>query len=56
MQALDEYVIRGVTHNIPFLRDVYEHKKFISGDITTAFIEEEYPGMSVCCVSECVSE
>jgi pyruvate carboxylase len=45
---VDECVIHGVTtHNIPFPRDVYEHKRSICGDITTAFIEE-YPGMSAC--------
>ena len=41
--ALDSYVIRGVRHNIPFLRELCDHEKFISGDITTKFIEEEYP-------------
>ena len=41
--ALDSYVIRGVTHNINFLRSLVEHPKYISGDITTAFIPEEYP-------------
>ena len=41
--ALDSYVIRGVTHNVNFLRSLLEHPRFISGDITTAFIPEEYP-------------
>lgn len=41
--ALDSYVIRGVRHNIPFLRELCDHERFISGDITTKFIEEEYP-------------
>jgi pyruvate carboxylase len=37
---VDECVIHGVTtHHIPFPRDVYEHKRSISGDITTTFIE-----------------
>ena len=42
-QALDEYVIRGVTHNINFLRSLCDHPRFIRGDLTTAFIPEEYP-------------
>jgi len=42
-EALDSYVIHGVKHNIPFLRALCDHPKFISGDITTKFIEEEYP-------------
>jgi len=42
-EALDSYVIHGVNHNIPFLRELCDHPKFISGDITTAFIEQEYP-------------
>ncbi|KJE98456.1 propionyl-CoA carboxylase subunit alpha [Capsaspora owczarzaki ATCC 30864] len=42
-EALDSYVIRGVTHNIPILRDMIDHPRFISGDISTKFIQEEYP-------------
>lgn len=41
--ALDAYVIRGVGHNIPFLRDLCAHPRFIAGNLTTAFIKEEYP-------------
>jgi propionyl-CoA carboxylase alpha chain len=41
--ALDAYVITGVGHNIPFLRDLTEHSRFISGNISTQFIGEEYP-------------
>lgn len=42
-RALDTYRIDGVEHNISFLRSVMDHKRFISGDISTKFIEEEYP-------------
>ncbi|KAF0853067.1 mitochondrial propionyl-CoA carboxylase alpha subunit [Andalucia godoyi] len=42
--ALDQYVIQGVTHNIPFLRDVMDHKRYKDGRIDTKFIEVEYPG------------
>jgi len=41
--ALDSFEIEGIGHNIPFLAAVMDHPKFISGDMTTAFIEEEYP-------------
>ena len=42
-QALDEYYIRGVSHNISFLNAVMSHPRFKAGDLTTHFIEEEYP-------------
>ncbi|KAJ3212753.1 hypothetical protein HDU82_007134 [Entophlyctis luteolus] len=41
--ALDRYVIKGVTHNIPLLRDVISHPRFASGKISTKFLAEEYP-------------
>ncbi|XP_037126748.1 propionyl-CoA carboxylase alpha chain, mitochondrial isoform X1 [Syngnathus acus] len=41
--ALDNYVIRGVTHNIPLLREIITHPRFISGDISTNFLPEIYP-------------
>ncbi len=40
--ALDAFTMRGIGHNIPFLSAVMEHDRFISGNITTAFIEDEY--------------
>ncbi|MBC6411423.1 MAG: acetyl/propionyl/methylcrotonyl-CoA carboxylase subunit alpha, partial [Hyphomonadaceae bacterium] len=42
-QALDVFEIDGIGHNIPFLQAVYDHDRFIRGDISTAFIAEEYP-------------
>nr|WP_111298868.1 acetyl/propionyl/methylcrotonyl-CoA carboxylase subunit alpha [Paracoccus saliphilus] len=41
--ALDEFEVEGIGHNLPFLAAVMDHPKFVSGDITTAFIAEEYP-------------
>jgi propionyl-CoA carboxylase alpha chain len=41
--ALDGFEMEGIGHNLPFLAAVYDHAKFTSGNITTAFIEEEYP-------------
>ena len=40
--SLDNFEIEGVGHNLPFLSAVMGHPRFFSGDITTAFIEEEY--------------
>lgn len=40
--ALDDFVMGGIGHNIPFLSAVMEHDRFISGDISTAFIDEEF--------------
>ncbi len=41
--ALDAFEVEGIGHNLPFLAAVYDHEKFTSGNMTTAFIEEEYP-------------
>jgi propionyl-CoA carboxylase alpha chain len=41
--ALDQFVIRGVTNNIPFLSALMAHPKFVSGEISTNTIAEEYP-------------
>ncbi len=41
--ALDAFEVEGIGHNLPFLAAVYDHPKFTSGEMTTAFIEEEYP-------------
>ena len=41
--ALDRFEVEGIGHNLPFLSAVMDHPRFVAGDITTAFIEEEYP-------------
>lgn len=41
--ALDGFEVEGIAHNLPFLSAVMDHEKFTSGNMTTAFIEEEYP-------------
>lgn len=41
--ALDQYYIRGITHNIPFLAALMKHPRFNEGRLTTGFIEEEFP-------------
>lgn len=52
--ALDAYVIRGVNHNVSFLRDLTDHPRFKSGVINTSFIAKEYPRVRAqCCVVLC---
>ena len=42
-RALDSYVIRGVTHNIPILREIMSQKRFQDGALTTKYLPEEFP-------------
>ncbi|WP_420568178.1 acetyl-CoA carboxylase biotin carboxylase subunit [Thalassovita sp.] len=41
--ALDSFELEGIGHNLPFVSAVMDHPIFIAGDMTTAFIEEQYP-------------
>jgi propionyl-CoA carboxylase alpha chain len=41
--ALGSYAIGGVSHNISFLETIMHNAKFISGDLSTSFIKEEFP-------------
>ncbi|MDX5357709.1 MAG: biotin/lipoyl-binding protein, partial [Rhodobacterales bacterium] len=41
--ALDTFEVEGIGHNLPFVAAVMDHPKFVAGDMTTAFIAEEYP-------------
>ncbi|MDG1738092.1 MAG: acetyl/propionyl/methylcrotonyl-CoA carboxylase subunit alpha [Paracoccaceae bacterium] len=41
--ALDSFELEGIGHNLPFVSAVMDHPIFIKGDMTTAFIEEQYP-------------
>ena len=41
--ALNAFVIRGVSSNIPFQAALLAHPRFQSGDFNTGFIAEEYP-------------
>ncbi|CAJ1005225.1 Biotin carboxylase, N-terminal domain [Leishmania naiffi] len=42
-KALDEYVIRGLRHNICLLRDVITEPRYQSGHLTTNYLPEQYP-------------
>jgi len=41
--ALDTFEVDGIGNNLPFVGAVMDHPRFVSGNITTAFIAEEYP-------------
>jgi propionyl-CoA carboxylase alpha chain len=41
--ALNEFCIRGVSHNISFLAALMVHPRFVTGRMTTNMIAEEYP-------------
>jgi len=43
VNALDNYYIRGVSHNISFLNTLMVHPRFVRGDLSTNFIAEEFP-------------
>ncbi len=41
--ALNSFVIRGVSSNIPFQSALLAHPKFLKGDFNTGFIADHYP-------------
>ena len=41
-EALNSFVIRGVSSNIPFQAALLAHPKFVAGDFNTGFIAENY--------------
>lgn len=41
--ALDGFELEGIGHNLPFVSAVMDHPIFMKGEMTTAFIEEQYP-------------
>ena len=43
VEALDNYYIRGVNHNISFLNALMVHPRFVKGDLSTNFIADEFP-------------
>ena len=43
-EALNGFVIRGVSSNIPFQAALLAHSKFVSADFNTGFIAEHYAG------------
>ncbi len=43
VEALDRFEIEGPGHNVDFLSALMQHPRFRAGDLSTAFIAEEYP-------------
>ncbi len=43
IEALDDFVIEGIGHNVDFLSALMQHPRFRAGELTTGFIAEEYP-------------
>jgi len=43
LSALDYYQVHGISHNLTFLSSILSSSRFISGNLSTSFIEEEYP-------------
>ena len=41
--ALDAFVIQGISSNIPFQAALLAHPKFVAGEFNTGFIAENYP-------------
>jgi propionyl-CoA carboxylase alpha chain len=41
-EALNAFVIRGISSNVPFQSALLAHPKFVSGEFTTGFIAEHY--------------
>lgn len=42
-EALDTFEIEGISCNIPFLSAVMDNPRFKSGELSTAFIDQEFP-------------
>jgi propionyl-CoA carboxylase alpha chain len=42
-EALNAFVIRGISSNIPFQSALLAHPRFVAGDFNTGFIAEQYP-------------
>lgn len=42
-EALNAFVIRGISSNIPFQAALLAHPKFVAGDFSTGFIAEQFP-------------
>ncbi len=42
--ALDQFVVAGIAHNVPFVSAIMAHPRWQDGELSTGFIAEEYPG------------
>ena len=44
-RALDEYVLKGITTNIRYLKHIVEHPAFVNGDYDTGFLAREHKAL-----------
>lgn len=42
-KALDEFLVDGIQHNVPFLAALMKHDRWRSGALSTSFISDEFP-------------
>ncbi len=42
--ALDRFYIDGIQHNVPFLAAIMANERWQSGELSTSFIDDEFPG------------
>ncbi len=42
--ALDRFYIDGIQHNVPFLAAIMANARWQSGELSTSFIDDEFPG------------
>ncbi|MEW5421335.1 acetyl-CoA carboxylase biotin carboxylase subunit [Amorphus sp. 3PC139-8] len=42
-EALDRTIVDGIRHNVPFLSALMAHPRWRSGELSTNFIDEEFP-------------
>lgn len=45
VDQLGDFTIQGIAHNTSFLQAVLSHERFRKGDISTNFIEQEWPAV-----------
>jgi propionyl-CoA carboxylase alpha chain len=43
VEALDQFVVDGISDNVDFLSALMQHPRFRKGDLATDFISDEYP-------------
>jgi len=42
-RALEDFHIEGLGHNVPFLAAVMDQQRFVSGQLATSYIKDEFP-------------
>jgi acetyl-CoA carboxylase, biotin carboxylase subunit len=45
LTALDEFELAGFSTSLPFHRWLLQHQRFVDGDLSTHFLEEEFDGL-----------